>query len=48
MLDYLINELGVDPVAREKTGVSTITAATQAGQYKAVKVKKFSINLSKM
>ena len=38
MLDYLINELGVDPVAREKSGISTIHTAVQAGRYKAVKV----------
>lgn len=38
VLDYLINELGVDPVAREKSGISTVHAAVQAGQYKAVKV----------
>lgn len=43
ILDYLINELGVDPVAREKSGVSTVHAAVQAGQYKAVKVTQYTI-----
>ena len=38
ILDYLINELGADPVAREKSGISTVHAAVQAGRYKAVKV----------
>ena len=38
VLDYLINELGADPVAREKSGISSVHAAVQAGRYKAVKV----------
>lgn len=39
VLDYLINELGIDPVAREKSGISSVHAAVQAGRYKAVKVQ---------
>lgn len=38
MLDYLINELGVDPVARDKSGMSCVHAATQGGQPNAIKV----------
>ena len=38
MLDYLINELGVDPVARDKSGMSSVHAATQGGKPNAVKV----------
>jgi len=38
VLDYLINELGVDPVARDKSGMSCVHAATQGGQPNAIKV----------
>ena len=38
MLDYLVNELGVDPVARDKSGMSSVHAATQGGQPTTVKV----------
>ena len=38
VLDYLINELGVDPVARDKSGMSCVHAATQGGQSNAIKV----------
>ena len=38
MLDYLVNELGVDPVARDKSGMSSVHAATQGGQPSTVKV----------
>lgn len=38
MLRYLINELGVDPVARDNDGLTTLHAATQGGHLDAVKV----------
>ena len=38
VLDYLINELGVDGVAREKGGLSSVHAATQGGHPTTVKV----------
>ena len=39
VLEYLIDELGVDPVARDKSGMSSVHAATQGGQPSAVKVR---------
>ena len=38
VLDYLINELGMDPVARDKVDMSSVHAATQGGQLSTVKV----------
>ena len=38
VLRYLINELGVDPVARDNDGLTTLHAATQGGHLDAVKV----------
>ena len=38
VLDYLVNELEVDPVARDKAGMSSVHAATQGGQTNTVKV----------
>lgn len=42
VLDYLINELGVDPIARDKSGMSCVHAATQGGQPNAIKVAPIS------
>ena len=39
MLRYLISELGVDPVARDNDGLTTLHAATQGGHLDAVKVQ---------
>ena len=44
MLDYLVNELGVDPVARDKSGMSSVHAATQGGQPTTVKVCRWWSN----
>ena len=38
ILDYLIGELGLDPVARDSSGNSTIHAAVMGNQLAAVKV----------
>ncbi len=37
VLDYLINELGVDPVARDKAGMCSVHAATQGRHPTTVK-----------
>lgn len=36
-----MNELGVDAVARDKSGISSIHAATQGGHYNTIKVRGF-------
>ncbi len=38
MLDYLINELGVDGVAKDKDNMSCVHAATQGNHPTTVKV----------
>ena len=38
ILDYLINEVEVDPLARDNMGMTTIHAATQNQMFEAVKV----------
>jgi len=44
VLDYLVNELGVDPVARDKSGMSCVHAATQGGQPNAIKVRSWQLH----
>lgn len=38
ILDYLINELDLDPLAKDKDGLTTIHAATQNERASTVKV----------
>jgi hypothetical protein len=38
MLDYLINDLEQDPVAKDKDGLTTVHAATQNERTSTVKV----------
>ncbi len=45
MLDYLINELEVDPLARDNMGMTTIHVAAQNQMFEAIKVKHGSSEL---
>lgn len=38
ILDYLVNELDLDPLAKDKDGLTTIHAATQNERASTVKV----------
>ena len=40
VLDYLINELGEDPVAKDKDGMTSIHTATQNEMVPTVKVRE--------
>ena len=40
VLDYLINELDQDPVAKDKDGLTTVHAATQNERASTVKVRR--------
>lgn len=40
MLDYLINDLGQDPVAKDKDGLTTVHAAAQNERASTVKVRR--------
>lgn len=41
ILDYLINDLGQDPLAKDKDGMATVHAATQNEKTSTVKVHTF-------
>ena len=39
----MINEVGVDPVARDSSGMSTTHAAAMGHQYETVKVTQYTL-----
>lgn len=45
VLDYLINDLGQDPLAKDKDDMTTVHAATQNEMAPTVKVSRMLLNL---
>ena len=46
VLDYLINDLGQDPLAKDKDDMTTVHAATQNEMTSTVKVSRMTLDLS--